>query len=271
MNKKTLIKQATLLLTQYEDLMSETRNYDNCDWHCVNVKRYNDFINIEALIKTFKIDYRERLTKEFNNDNFHFDVYNFWLESLWDQLNYDLQDIEEITESCKDFHKSFKFIEKQKDGKFIYSLGRSGGWACFQDNMDDNIEDILTAVIDWDIEAMNYNDINIDYEKDLFDNVIVKFEEIEAMFKEVEYIKNYINKFNKDAEFIDEVKFQMEEKIEEYKFEDKEIAENKTRFKTDIMAYSNTMQNRLDSHKKHKELKNNITRHLTGIIKALKD
>ncbi|MGQ4876803.1 MAG: hypothetical protein ACP6IY_22270 [Promethearchaeia archaeon] len=323
MNKKTqLQKKATLLLKQYQELLSKQRNYNNTNWHCINVKRYNDYVDIDILIKDdfkkYSKKYKEQLLNEFNEDNIYgkFGIYYNWLEMLWDQINYEISNIETITKGCKNKHKKFQYIALQGeiktenyktqcnkcykktwynnghrcmmngcDGilqtitykqeydnrKMIYSLGQNGGWACFQDNINDNVENFLNAIIDWNIEEMRYNDMDVERKEKPLDDVVVKLNNIEAMMEEIEYIKNYIDNFNKSYEFKNEIKSRIEEKIIEFEEENKELVEDETRFKTDIMAYSNTIQNRLNIYKKNKELVKLIARHLNGIKCALKD
>ena len=275
MNKKTLQKKASLLLKQYKAMMSEQRGYENEDWHCINVKRRDDYVNINKLINKQPSKYSEQLKEKFNDSaiNSEYGIYNNWLESLWEQLNNELEDIVEITRGCKDEKKiEFEFIRTEHwagCNEMILSLGRSGGWACFQDTMDD-VEDSLIAIIDWDIKEMSNYGIDVDCKNKPLDDVVIKLNNIEKMINEVVFIKNYIKNFNAGANFTDEITFRINEEIDALKMKNKSIAEDKGRLIQDLMAEINTIQARLDAFKRYKELKTGVQRHLTGITKILK-
>ena len=274
MNKKTLIKKATLLLEDYKEMEEKKRHYNGYNFHCINVKRHGDGIDIEELIKKRFKKYADDLTNFFN-ENYINNLYCSWLDFAWGDLSYNISNIEKLTKGSKNFCKSFKFIESQNDNNnMILSCGRSGGWACFQDNLDYEIEDILSFIIAWDVEELeelevfyNYNDKTKD-EGELYD-INEKIKEIEGMMVEVETLKKYIYNFNKSMNFEDEIIYRIEEQIEEIESEKKEQAENLNTLKVDLIALSNKMSKRLEIHKKNKELKKTILRHLTGIVKIL--
>ncbi|NCF75500.1 MAG: hypothetical protein GWO87_03380 [Xanthomonadaceae bacterium] len=312
MNKKILIKKATLLLKQYQEMTSKMRNYDRENWHCVDVKRYHDYTDINKLIKEYPKKYRKELLEEFTENYIsgEYGLYYSWLDTCWEQLNYEVSDIENITKGAKDKHKNFEYIKLQgevktedyktqcdkchkktwyedghpcmmegcngtlraitykqeyDDRKMIYSLGRSGGWACFQDNLD-YVEDTLTLIIEWDF-------IDNIFDKEIKNNDDVNYylNKVDAMIEEVKYIKNYIYNFNAKLDFEEELKSKIEEKITEIDEENKELAENKERLIEDIKINIDKIQSRLDIYKKNKEFKNLIQRHITGITKLLKN
>jgi hypothetical protein len=274
MNKKTLIKKADDLLQEYKELQKEKRNYDNHGWHAVNVKRYNDYVDIKELLKKMKVkkyfinDIIEEFTKdgEIIEDAFY---YNF-LDGERDQLNYEISDIKEITEGAKDEHASFQFIDCQEDqnrfykNRYIYFLGSSGGWACFQDNMQGRAEELEAWVED--IKAGGeYYPFN-EYQEEIKESI----NDLEQAIEEISYIKEYIKNFNKNLSFELYLKDQIEMEQKLYKEEQKERQENTEDFKKDIKRQALIIEERVEEYKKDIKLKEKIKRHLTGILKAVK-
>jgi len=317
MNKKQLQLKAGILLKRWQGIEEDKRGYENQNWHAVNVKRYNDYVDIDDLLKNYSKQYREELKKSVCNDDGDVDVeiYYNWLDVMRDQLQYELKDIKNITEGCKDEHKDFEHIELQgrirkedyktkcnacgrktwyedeqpckvekchgtlkkitykqewDEREYIYFLGRSGGWACFQDLLDDDVENNLEAIADWKLadsyemsEWLDYND------SDLSIAVADYLDKVEETIAEITYIENYITNFNKSLDFKDEVKYRLDEKLGDIKEDNRIKQEDDKDLIADLRFYADDMQKRLDEHKKHKDLKDKIQRHLTGIKKIL--
>jgi len=325
MNKTQLIKKAQVLLSEYEALDEDKRNYDNENYHVVNVKRYNDYVDIDKLLKEMKVKkkFRQEILDTFTED-YVYDIYTDWLEFAgWRQLNYEVDDIGEITEEAKDEHKSFEYIELQgevikedykticdtchrktwyekeqkckcegctgtlkkitykqeyDDRKYIYAMGRSGGWACFQDTISGMAEELEGWIEDIKTDGEYYP------YKDFKEDIIESIKEIEQAIEEINYLKNFIKEFNKSLDFSYEIKDRieaiigdLEEEEENRKKEEREereetksLQEDETRFRDDLKAMAINMQVRIDEFAKNKSLKDNFQRHLTGIIKLTK-
>ena len=320
MNKKQLQLKAGILLKQWQGIEEDKRGYENQSWHAVNVKRYNDYVDIDDLLKSYPKQYRDELKKSICNDDgdVDVDIYYSWLDVMRDQLRYELKDIANFTKGCKDEHKDFEHIVLQgrireedyktkcnacgiktyyedeqpckvekchgtlkkitykqewDEREYIYFLGRSGGWACFQDLLDDDVENNLQAIADWKLDEISDDDIlysgEYSSEEDLQNDLADYLNKVKEIIAEITYIENYITKFNKSLDFKDEVKYRLDEKLEDIKEDNRIKQEDDKDLIADLRFYADDMQKRLDEHKKHKELKDKIQRHLTGIKKTL--
>jgi len=174
-------------------------------------------------------------------------------------------------EKCHGTLKKITYKQEWDEREYIYFLGRSDGWACFQDLLDDSdVENNLEAIADWKLadayetsEWLDYND------SDLSIAVADYLDKVKGTMAEITYIENYITKFNKSLDFKDEVKYRLDEKLGDIKEDNRIKQEDDKDLIADLHFYADDMQKRLDEHKKHKDLKDKIQRHLTGIKKIL--
>jgi len=208
------ILAAQKALEAWEEVQDARRSYEHESWHCENVKRYGredqfDREDIEQYvrneIKTLKGgaigDLKRRALIEYGiryMENEH--NYYGWLEQEWDQLNYEISDIVELGMREKPFSRIKDTYIKNKR---ILSLGRSGGWACFQMTGDaEELENLLEE----------YKD---DRAPDTLDRIKEATKELEETMKEIADIKAFIKKFNDGLSYRDEVKYRIEEQAGE--------------------------------------------------------
>jgi hypothetical protein len=190
-------------LKELNDTMNkEKRYYEGENWYCVNVKRGIDYVGIDGLYKKLKLTKKqtEKLKLFFTEERLN-DIYYEWLRWSWVDLNEMFEDKENDV-STMDW----------ADNKKIISLGRSGGWACFQ----------LAQDIDTLIEAIE----NKDYA--YFDNIPEAKKEVLRLMKKVDKVKSYIEKFNNGLNWEQELKYRIEEKLVEVKEEIQSEKEVKT-------------------------------------------
>lgn len=257
LNPRAVIERAEKLISQWKEIEDDQRSYEHERWHCVNVKRHSDYLDHDDLL-----DIARELSPR-NEEHVHLlaedirdrseSLYNFFLEDAWEQLNYEISDIENITKGSKDEHKKLEHLRTSYNwakGKSILSLGRSGGWACFQMETDRSAEDLQSMIDDLDADHERAQIRAINDEADILAETI----------EEIEYIKRYIDKFNKNLSWKSEVKFHMEEKLDEIREEEKEIKEKKA----DKSIMNQTLSELLQSEDE------TINRHAMGILKASK-
>jgi len=262
---KKLIEKAKSILEEYQGLRDDMRNYDYNPWHAVCVKRYNDQVDLNDIVNNPK-DYKEyffnnddaKFIKKYKNEiSEHFDDeyidsnWYSWLETEGDQLRYEISDIKEITKESKDEHKSFEHItclnhnnDNIIEKNYINFLGRSGGWACFKDDNEDIAEDIEYCI-------NNPKDAKEDGSMhDLEDNIKILTETVE----EINYLKDFIEKFNNNMNFKYEILYRISEYTEELENETISLEENKDHLIVDIKNLNENMITRLNKHKKNKIL-----------------
>jgi hypothetical protein len=170
MNKQKLLEKAELLL-------SDRRHYDGKNWHAVNVKRYNDSINIDSI--KIDSDYKDSVMEAINST----EEYYFWLESEWQQLNYELSDLHNIFNKGDEwYHDKFQFVTLP-----VYSLGRSGGWACFESELE-----------------------RISDEVDSGSSIADGIDDLSACIEEVEFVISFIENYNKNISYQDYVENNIE-------------------------------------------------------------
>ena len=233
---------------------SETLYYE------VNVKRYHDGVEIEDFIKKYPGKYHKRILEEFTESHIY-NIYDFWLEyeasylindaimghcmntsEKWWRENvekkiligekpgYPYIDEKESKTEKLDILESW--IKKDKEEiemfslvKEIYQLGRSGGHICFTINYTaSELEDVVNEYIE---------------DKEDIKRII---EEAEEVKDNVLKLKTFIDNFNKNLDFKDELSFRIEEYIEELEAEDKE---NKRIKKEAEESSSETMNSKL--------------------------
>jgi hypothetical protein len=213
--KRYFYLKASTLLKSWKDVYHNSRSYAD---HCVNVKRSSDYFDIDILLKKINAGkFADEIKKQISEDNeIKRDYYDDFLSFLWEQCIYELSDIEEITKGSKDEHKKFIHIKHdgtlkawpRDDKSILWADGRSGGWACFNsygqsyaDELEDFINENYTAegspADSWDNDRM----------KDAQNQV----EDLTACLEEVNYIINYIKRFNDSNKFIDYIQDQAEQ------------------------------------------------------------
>jgi len=234
-----------MLLEKWQCLNDEMRRYDYKKYHAVNVKRYNDYVGIDKLLE--KIDTKKWIKNElksyFNDDEIDNSYYSF-LEFSWYQLQYELSDIQDITEGGTDEHKQFQYFEK------VYSMGRSGGWACFEMFNWDEVENDLNRIIDGK-------------ETEYF-----TLDEIEAMLEETEYIKEYIKNYNNGLSFEYFLTDQIEQKTDdiESEIDNKSIISQKIELNIENI---DSILKRLSTDKILNDKIKRQTKSITAILKTL--
>lgn len=259
MNKKdakraALIKErAAKLLEAWNRIEEDRYHAEHENWHEVNVKRSGDYLDRDDLLEMAReLSPRDEvITHKLAEDieERSQSLYDYFLSDAWEQLNYEISDIAAITEGDKDERKAFKHLRTSYNwakGKSILSLGRSGGHACFQmdpDNLADEIRDDLEYLEDLDLA-----------------DISEKLDTLAETIEEIEFIKQYVERFNKNLSWKDEVKFRMEEKLEEIIEDEKDTAERKK----DKSIMQRTLAELLEDGDE------TISRHATGILKASK-
>lgn len=250
------LKEINTFLENAKDILENNSHCGNCTKYiAVNVKRYNDYVDVEALIDGMKISQvkkdflKEEMTEERINN-----IYYSWLENEGNYLTEDVmsgcrncnaqywdKEIEKIKKNEKSIYphianiekveEKIKELEKWKakdikelkylsilDNKLSGFFGRSGGWLGIKE------ANILQNKID-EIEYILSNSLN---ENNQF--VSEDQEEIEGYIEDCLYyvdidlinglnwIIEEIKSFNKGLNFKDEIEFRIEEKLEDNPF-----------------------------------------------------
>lgn len=234
MNKnQKFINEVIDTVAEFEKILEQRRNYDGSNWHCVNVKRYNDGLDLDdlktiagkvtkdpAIIQRLATEMQERLE---NNESYS--LYYSWLEQEWDQLNYEIADIVDIGVREKPY-KHITLLEEGRgrtNSKHVYSLGRSGGWACFKTDIDghaDEINYILSDILDANNHVIEEDEEEL---QNRLDDVKMYHEAMKEGMEEIIELKAFIDKFNKSLDFKDEVQFRMEEMLEEIEADEERL------------------------------------------------
>lgn len=252
MNKKQLIANANALISDYNTLIEDQRYYQGQNRHSVDVKRYNNYIDIKELIKDYPVKYREEIKNMYTDEDIE-QVYQLFIEQAREQLRYEISDIENITKGCKDEHKTFKHITDDK----VLFLGRSGGWACFEDDGDQ----IANELDGW----INEEDIK-EFEEDIKNHI----EELSQIIEEITYLKDFIDNYNAGLDFESYIKEEINNFIEDLKEEEEDQATNKSRFIQDITATLNTLEARTNQFKEDTTLTGQIDRNIKSIKAIIK-
>jgi len=172
----------------------------------VNVKRNNDYVDAEGLIKKQPRKYQKRLTEWLTND-IQNDLCWRWLEY---ECEYWIKDFIIGGCGCEKDCKCIRCrIIGQIDEKSIGLYGRSGGHFCFQVSRADSIASELNDMLGGYIEDITAEDIK---------NCIKDAQELQSLVLE---FKTWIDKMNRGMKFEDELIFRIEEKIEEFEEDDK--------------------------------------------------
>lgn len=276
MNNKKIIDESIKLIDQWRAIEQDMRNYEHENWHCVNVKRHNDYIDLDELIKNYKPDEKDFLLDYYQDESGNIKNFIYYEDFLqmqgWEQLNHEISDIEEITKGARDEHKKFKYLKTAYDwvkGSSILALGRSGGWACFQtteENTADEIESILDGItndkreiIETDAEELGNRLTDLDMYN----------EQLAGAIEEVLYIKQYIKKFNDGLSFKEFLQSDIDYRLSEYQAERDKEAKKQAEDLPDLLEFVNAKMSslikRLNLHKKNKEVKAAIMRNVKSI------
>ena len=210
------VTKAKKLIERWEAIQEDRRSYEHENWHAVNVKRYHDGRDREELQKLAQEVAPDDQVAQFvavedilsRIDGTSCDLYDLWLCDQWDQLNYEVSDIVELGMRAKPFDRIRSSYNWAKN-KSILSLGRSGGWACFQTTNEDLHEEVEEAITEFE-EAGSGSEAG-----DLARALDDKCAELADQIEQVEELKAFIKKYNDGLNFSDEIKFRMEEKVDE--------------------------------------------------------
>jgi len=243
MNKKDIIAKAKNAIELYNSFDEDKRNYDHENWHCINVKRGSDYVDIDDILKKYnKKDYakiKDFLSSE--DDEIDRTYYDNWLCDSWEMLEVDLTENDELSleyitrhgevrtedykTQCNKCYRKTWYETKQPckcencngelipitrsqvidDRKYIYSLGNSGGWACFQDSIGGRAEELE----EW-IDEGGYYDFN-EYK----DDIILSTKDLLQAIDEITALKEYIKNYNNRLSFRDEVIYRIDEFLDE--------------------------------------------------------
>lgn len=276
-NMNKIINESVKLLEAWKQLEEEKRNYEHKSWHCVNVKRHNDYIDFNDLIKNYSEDEQEYLKNHFLNDDESIKDYIYYEDFLswqgWDQLNYEISDIEEITKGAEDEHKKFIYLKTSYSwGKnAILALGRSGGWACFQTTEEDTaeeIESILDNITNEKREIVEEDKVEL---KNRLEDLKTYNEQLRGAMEEISYIKDYIKRFNKSLNFKEFLQGEIDYKLDEYRAEEDAKKDN---FNDFLSLVNKNLDNILSYMKKYiqdEKLKAAIDRNLKSIKALIKN
>lgn len=183
MKKQKLLERAQALL--------DDRRYYQKNYHAVNVKRYNDLIDEKKIARMIDSEFKDDILEAINDS----EEYYFWLNTEWDQLNYELTDLHNIfNKDDKYYHEPFQFITLP-----VYSMGRSGGWACF----NSELEQIVDNIDDYELE------------------------DLEKCIEEVEFVIDFIDNYNKNLSYQDYVENNIDciiERVEHKKYNEMKVA-----------------------------------------------
>lgn len=193
------------VLREYNEQKRGMRYYEHAAWHAVNVKRHGDYIpDIPALIADIHCpdEYRGELVTMARELAEYDTAYEMWLEDARGQLQYELGDLQAITQGGPDEHGNLQYIRVlgsvpyfgSEITNYVYFLGRSGGWACFQDIGE-------TIIDDFNPDDPDHTPGEIEY----------FIAELRACMAEIEYVKNYISGMNAAYKWADEVHYRAEE------------------------------------------------------------
>jgi hypothetical protein len=166
MEKQTLLKKAHALL-------DSRRYYDGKNWHAINVKRHNDYFDYDKFVSKIDTEYQSELKDAIES----MDEYYSWLESEWTQLNYELSDLHNIyNKGDKWYHEPMKYVTMP-----VYSLGRSGGWACFESELDTLVEEC------------SYNE----------EDGSEMLQKLSDCINEIEFVSEFIENYNESVSYQD--------------------------------------------------------------------
>lgn len=208
------LEAATKALERFEKMEEAKRGYERESWHCVNVKRYRDGLDMDDLLELAREQFPNneelaaKLAEDIKgrlDDDQGDGIYSYWLRDQWDQLNYEVSDIVALGMREKPFSHIRTSYNWAKN-KSILSLGRGGGWACFQMDGEEAVADALRDLVE------EYKDPESAHDKrDTARELEEATKALLEILDEAEDIKAFIEKFNTGLDFKEEVRFRMEE------------------------------------------------------------
>ena len=274
MNK--IINESIKLLAAWQQIEEDKRSYERESWHCVNVKRHNDYIDFNDMIKNYSEDEQEYLKNHFlDGDEIKDYIYNedFLTWQGWDQLNYEISDIEEITKGAKDEHKKFIYLETSYSWieKAILALGRSGGWACFQTTEEGTAEEIESILDNITNEKREIVEEDKEELKNRLEDLEMYNEQLKGAMEEISYIKDYIKRFNESLNFKEFLQGEIDYKLDEYRTEEDAKKDN---FNDFLSLVNENLDNIMDYMRKYIQddsLKAAINRNLKSIKALIKN
>lgn len=178
--------------------------------YSVNVKRYNDYVDIDELISQNPAlqPYRDQIKEDFNEEAIN-DIYWFWLEMEQRYL------IEDFLGGCaysKDEQEELNHLASL-DQKSAGFYGRMGGHF-----------GILPT--DGDIRGeIDYLIRDIDEGERLTDSIAADYYHLKEQVEAVRWILETVDKMNKGLDFEEEVRFRISEKLDDYQALEKRKAE----------------------------------------------
>ena len=186
-----MIKKYKKVINEVQNILDildeESRTYENRRIHCVNVKRYNDGVDINNLIKDYDVNTQKKIINKFN-DNYVNDIYDYFIDALSNSFMGELGELE----------SEFNFY------------GRSGGWFGYD----------VTSLIDTGqniIDEYNYLLTYCNKDGDLTDDELE--EDINSAYDFIDEYNKYNNilieakKYNDNTSFRDELEYQIKEYI----------------------------------------------------------
>lgn len=269
-----LIKEAQAALAAYDALNESKRYYENESWHAVNVKRYNDQIDIiDIVANPLKYQryfdnsdtqprqlerYKSEILNYFTDEKIsHF--YDAWLELQRVQLDYEISDFDEVLEGQARLTKIDKAPQWSNRSNIVF-LGRSGGWACFQDTAENDAEELATFLAEAERDERNVNDYDL----------IALTASLNHTVKEVEAVKIFIKAYNENLNFLYEVFYRLAEFCDELDEQATIKAINPQLFASDIKSLAEQIETRCNQFKADPTLANNIKRNALSILKLIK-
>lgn len=281
--KKSFYLKASALLKSWQEVYHVSRSYAD---HCINVKRSSDYFDINILLKNinagqFADEIKERITE--NGDEIKQDYYDSFLSFLWEQVNYELADIKEITEGSKNEHKTFLHIKEDgfrqawpKDSKSIlWADGRSGGWACFNSHGQDMADELEYFINN---NYTSAGDVADDWDNNQAEDAQNYFIALSECLEEVNYIIEYVKRFNNGNKFIDFMEDQAEQILDELQTaEDERLKDeadkidNAERASLELKAGLNEIDRYAAKYFTKEETRQKIARQVTALKSVIKN
>lgn len=276
-NMNKIINESIKLLVAWKQLEEAKRSYEHESWHCVNVKRHNDYIDFNDLIKNYSEDEQEYLKNHFLNDDESIEDYIYYKNFLtwqgWDQLNYEISDIEEITKGAKDEHKKFIYLKTSYfwSKKAILALGKSGGWACFQTTEEDTAEEIESILDNITNEKREIVEEDKEELKNRLEDLETYNKQLRGAIEEISYIKNYIKRFNESLNFREFLQGEIDYKLDEYRAEEDAKKDNFNDFLSLVNENLDNISSYMKKYIQDEKLKVAIDRNLKSIKALIKN
>ena len=184
---KNLIDEVETILGILDD---ETRRYDYKRIHCVNVKRYNDYFDIDKIIENYDLETQKKVIDKFTDDYIDYIYYHF----------------------INDISYSFMSELSELEDEFGF-YGRSGGWFGYEvKHLEDYGNDLIYTYNNYSDTYNNYlseDDISIKDIKDEIDDIYNFIDEYNKYNNVLVKAKEY----NESISFKDEIDYQIKEYI----------------------------------------------------------